>query len=321
MAQIDRLYKYKSMFARKLKRKKQQFLTEMYVSEATFKRDLVKMRDSYNYQIKYDRFSETYELLNPNDTYELPGLMFSQKELIALVTIQKMIEELEPSLLGPKLEPLQVKLSELLKAEGLDEKELSKRIRAVHAGKRRLELNSFQIIANATLERKRLNIKHFNRGRNEHTVREISPQQLVHYRDNWYVDAWCHKREKLLNFSIDAISECNILSTVALEISQKEIKQAMQSGYGIFGGEAQNWAKLKFTPERARWVKDEMWHPDQKATSHKDGSYTLEIPYSDDRELLGDILLFGPDVEVLGPKQLRDKVALAVRKTLKIYEN
>jgi predicted DNA-binding transcriptional regulator YafY len=46
----------------------------------------------------------------------------------------------------------------------------------------------------------------------------------------------------------------------------------------------------------------------------------LEIPYSDDRELLGDILLFGPDVEVVGPKQLRDKLALAVKKTLKIYE-
>ena len=85
-------------------------------------------------------------------------------------------------------------------------------------------------------------------------------------------------------------------------------------------GEAKNWAKLKFTPERARWVQAEQWHPEQKTTLHKDGSYTLEIPYSDDRELLGDILLFGPDVEVLGPKQLRDKLVLAIKKTLKIYE-
>jgi len=53
---------------------------------------------------------------------------------------------------------------------------------------------------------------------------------------------------------------------------------------------------------------------------HKDGSYTLEIPYSDDRELLGDILLFGPDVEVVGPKQLRDKLVEAVNKTAKIYK-
>ena len=61
-------------------------------------------------------------------------------------------------------------------------------------------------------------------------------------------------------------------------------------------------------------------HPEQKSTLHKDGSYTLEIPYSDDRELLGDILLFGPDVEVVGPKQLTDKVALAAKNTLEIYD-
>ena len=94
----------------------------------------------------------------------------------------------------------------------------------------------------------------------------------------------------------------------------------MASGYGIFGGEAKNWAKLKFTPERARWVQAEEWHPEQKTTLHKNGSYTLEIPYSDDRELLGDILLFGPDVEVVGPKQLRDKLVEAVNKTAKIYK-
>jgi predicted DNA-binding transcriptional regulator YafY len=53
---------------------------------------------------------------------------------------------------------------------------------------------------------------------------------------------------------------------------------------------------------------------------HKDGSYTLEIPYSDDRELLGDILLFGPDVEVVGPKNLRDKVVVAIDNMAKLYK-
>ena len=64
----------------------------------------------------------------------------------------------------------------------------------------------------------------------------------------------------------------------------------------------------------------EEWHPEQKNTLHKDGSYTLEIPYSDDRELLGDILLFGPDVEVIEPKQLRDKLVETVNRTAKIYK-
>jgi predicted DNA-binding transcriptional regulator YafY len=38
------------------------------------------------------------------------------------------------------------------------------------------------------------------------TEREVSPQRLVHYRDNWYLDAWCHLREDVRSFSIDAIA-------------------------------------------------------------------------------------------------------------------
>jgi len=320
MAQFDRIYQYKSMFRRKRLLSKQEILDELEISEATFKRDLDKMRDVYNYHIEYDRFENAYKLVNLDNTYELPGLMFTHKELLALLTIQNMITELEPGLLGPRLLPLQERLSEILEAEGIDSEALSKRVRAVHAGKRRLELKCFQLVAQGTIERKRLKIKHFNRSRNEHTDRDISPQQLVHYRDNWYVDAWCHKREKLLSFSVDAITECQMLDVATKDVSQKEIKAIMQSGYGIFGGEAKNWVKLKFSPIRARWVQDEQWHPEQKISKHKDGSLTLEVPYSDERELLADVLAFGADVKVLGPKSFREKLISSLKETQLVYE-
>ena len=44
-----------------------------------------------------------------------------------------------------------------------------------------------------------------------------------------------------------------------------------------------------------------------------DGSYVLELPYSDERELVGDILRHGADCEVLHPPELRHKVAEALR--------
>ena len=60
MAQFDRVYQYKSIFNRKRAVYKQELLAELEISEATFKRDLDKMRDFYNYDIVYDRFENVY---------------------------------------------------------------------------------------------------------------------------------------------------------------------------------------------------------------------------------------------------------------------
>ena len=95
----------------------------------------------------------------------------------------------------------------------------------------------------------------------------------------------------------------------------------MQSGYGIFGGNVKGWAKLKFTPERARWVKHEEWHPDQKGNEESNGSYVLEIPYSDEREILGDILRHGSDVEVISPSDLRTNAQMSIEKMKAKYES
>ena len=78
--------------------------------------------------------------------------------------------------------------------------------------------------------------------------------------------------------------------------------------YGIFGGAPKAWAVLKFTPERARWVRGEQWHPLQESRDAADGSYVLSVPYSDEREILGDILKFGADVVVMAPVDLKRKV-------------
>lgn len=131
---------------------------------------------------------------------------------------------------------------------------------------------------------------------------------MVHYRDNWYLDGWCHLRDDLRSFSIDAIPRLELLTTAAKEVSDQTIEETVGVGYGIFNGAAKGWATLKFTPERARWVTKEVWHPQQEARTEPDGSLVLTFPYSDDRELVGDILRFGADVEVVGPAGLRSKV-------------
>jgi len=314
MSEIDRLYSYRTLLTGRRAVPRDEILNKLEISPATFKRDLAKLRDRLNIPVVFDRDLSGYRLDTTDARQELPGLWFSQDEVLALLTIQNMLEQLEPGLLGPKLKPLQKRLDEMFTGQGMNAETLSQRVRLVHAGKRNLKLKCFEQIAHSTLHRKQINIHHFNRQTGKTVERTISPQQLVHYRDNWYVDAWCHLRKEVRSFAVDAITDCEQLTQDAKELDSEQLRKSMQSGYGIFGGAVKGWAKLKFTPERARWVKHEEWHQDQKGHEEPDGSYVLEIPYSDEREILGDILRYGPDVEVLSPSALRTSVLTAIGK-------
>jgi predicted DNA-binding transcriptional regulator YafY len=207
----------------------------------------------------------------------------------------------------------------MLASQGLDAATLTQRVRALHAGKRQLPLSCFETLAKATLERKRVKIAHLNRQTGETVHRDISPQQLVHYRDNWYVDSWCHLRGGLRSFSVDAIAQATLLDQATKDIDLITMRRELDGGYGIFGGQPKAWARLRFTPARAPWVQQEIWHPEQKSEHLPDGSYELAIPYSDERELIGDILRFGAEVQVISPPQLQAQVQAEIAKMARLY--
>ena len=96
-------------------------------------------------------------------------------------------------------------------------------------------------------------------------------------------------------------------------VEEKDLKEYFDTNYGIFRGKATKIAKLRFTPERARWVANEVWHPQQKGRFDADGGYLLEVPYHDGRELVMDVLRHGADVEVMGPAELQRAVLAQAR--------
>jgi predicted DNA-binding transcriptional regulator YafY len=156
-------------------------------------------------------------------------------------------------------------------------------------------------------------IEYHGRGSNQHSEREVSPQRLIHYRDNWYLDAWCHLRRALRSFSADAIGRVQVLDKPAIDVADTELDEVLGAGYGIFAGREVQWATLRFSAERARWVAAETWHPRQRGRFEADGRYRLELPYADPRELVMDILRHVPEVQVLGPRELGEAVRERLR--------
>ncbi|MDO9599909.1 MAG: YafY family protein [Azoarcus sp.] len=288
------------------------------VSPATLKRDLAFLRNNMNTPIVWDRELDGYRI-DPNQTtgaqFELPGMWFNDKEIHALLTMQHLLANLDPGgLLAPHIAPLVERLNKLLGAADNPAEEIRRRVLIVGIGKRSMKLTHFENIGAALLRRKRLRIHYYARGKDEENEREISPQRLVHYRENWYLDAWCHLRGALRNFAVDSIRSVVLLDRAADDITSQTLDSVLGPGYGIFAGDQLQWARLRFSAERARWVANEHWHPEQRGAFEADGSYVLEVPYADHRELVMDVLKHGRHCEVLGPEGLRLVVSDEVRK-------
>jgi len=318
MSQTERLYRLKNWLDSGRCLGKDYLLRELGVSPASLKRDLAHLRDRMNAPVIFDRERQGWRLDfgqgSAGAKYELPGLWFNADEIHALLTMQQLLAQLDTGgLLGPHIEPLATRLRAMLDCGTLAAADVAQRVKVHLVAARGVHLPHFQALGSGLLRRRRLLIDYSSRGRGETGEREVSPQRLVHYRGNWYLDAWCHLREALRSFSVDAVQRVRVLDTQAIDVPDTDLNAVLGTGYGIFAGTDVQWATLRFSAERARWVAAEQWHPKQRGSFAKDGRYLLEVPYSDPRELVMDILRHVPEVEVVGPEELKDIFAKKLR--------
>ena len=322
MDRLQRIYKlHQVIAAHRLPVPHHVLQEKLECSRATVTRVIEEMRLHFNAPLKYDRERNGYFYNTKDDEiFELPGVWFNATELYALLTTQQLLEQTQPGLLDNHLKPLKTRIEKILTTAQLDKGEIAKRVRILRMAGRNPSSEHFQTVAGALLQRKRLAIRYHSRSDNAETRREISPQRLTHYRDNWYLDAWCHQHNGLRSFAVDRLREAKLLEQAAQDIAEEKLDAHFASGYGIFAGQPKQTAILRFTPERARWVAEEQWHPQQQGLTLDDGRYELRIPYADPRELVMDILKHGAEVEVVAPKELRELTHKLLASALAQYQ-
>jgi proteasome accessory factor C len=321
MDKFDRIYQLHSLLdSRKTPLPIGEITLRLECSEATVFRIIRAMKDYLSAPIEYvdDPPGYRYQLSSESRAYQLPGLWFSARELQALALLQRLIHGLGPGLLEAHLLPVAKRLDELMAHRRLSLNEAGSRIRILSLAARPTG-DSFEIVASAILQRRKLRFQYRSRSKDEQTARVVSPQRLAHYRDNWYLDAWDELRQALRSFSVDRICAPLQLNEAADDRSVAELDEHFASSYGIFAGKANKMATLRFSRERARWVADERWHPHQTGQFLTDGRYELRIPYRDSRELVMDVLRHGAEVEVMSPEALRAEVRGALTNALGKY--
>ena len=319
MDKFDRIFNLHTILsARRTPIPAEELMARLECSKATMHRIIEAMRTSLNAPIETSYEGYRYAAAGKLDSYELPGLWFSPTELQALAVVQRLLKDLGSGLLEEHIAPLARRLEHLARHHRLNLGEAAKRLR-FPAIASRVVGHAFQVAASATLQRRKLWMEYHARGTDELTERTVSPQRLTHYRESWYLDAWDEGRDALRSFSIDRITRPTVLGDQAFDVPEAQLDTHYASAYGIFGGEADKLAVLRFSSERARWVADEKWHPEQRGEFLTDGRYELRIPYRDARELVMDILRHGAQVEVVGPAELRLRIVAELDAANNIY--
>jgi predicted DNA-binding transcriptional regulator YafY len=300
----------------------QRLREELGCSRATLYRDIAFLRDALGAPLDSDPEGAGFVYdQTEGERFELPGLWLTSEELSALMALEALVVRSDPGVLADALAPFRTRVEKLLNEQAGTKQQPLERIRVVPWGSRKLNQQVFRVVAGAVLARQQLKFRYRARTTGADNVRHVSPQRLTHYRDNWYLDGWDHDREALRSFAVDRIGQPEVLDKPAVDREEKELNDTLASSYGIFAGTPKAWATIRFSARAARWVADEHWHSLQEGRWLEDGRYELKVPYSQSRELVMDILRYGPDAQVVSPQSLREEIRIMHKLALDEYDH
>ena len=309
----NRIIKLQQIFAtsRGCLVQKSYLLEQLECSASTLKRDIKKLKEQFDVPLKYDRVSHGWRV---EKNYQLTGIWFSKSELYSLLVLEQLSENLNQGLIADELLQVKNKISKLLSIS-IKNENITDKLRLISIFHRHLDERIFQKIAKATFESSKIEIDYIDKNQ-ETSHRIISPQRIVHYKDRWYLDGFCHLCSGLRTFAIDGIKNATILTGTAKILSVKELDAVMENSYDMFSGYAKKIAKIHFMPPVSFWIAKESWHPKQQIKWLKNDVLELQIPYNRNEELVADILRYAGNVKIISPKSLRQTLIQQAEKLL-----
>jgi predicted DNA-binding transcriptional regulator YafY len=195
---------------------------------------------------------------------QIPGFWLMPAELAALLGLSHWLDVLGSGVLADRLAPVQGRLEEMLHESGLNVKDWKERIRLLPIHHRSTNQDILLSSARAVLSRSRIALRYLGVKDEKPRIRDVSPQTLVRYRDNWYLDAFDHDSNNLKEFALSRVSALDPISKPIREIPRPDLDAHFADAYGVFAGRARRKAVLIFEGLAAKLVGEERWHPKQK---------------------------------------------------------
>ncbi|MCQ6563058.1 helix-turn-helix transcriptional regulator [Paenibacillus mendelii] len=179
--------------------------------------------------------------------------------------------------------------------------------------------NFLQPIIQAILDQHSIDTVYHTQSRDETTQRRVDPYYLVPRDQRFYLIGYCHSAQAIRTFRISRFQHVAITSD-AFDKGDFNIKQYLKNTWSIDRGDKNVTFKVRFSPEAARYIKEEELFVHPRMKDQKDGSLLFEVTVNNEKEFVQWILRYGPNAEILEPKSVREGLKQQLSQWMELYQ-
>ncbi len=148
-------------------------------------------------------------------------------------------------------------------------------------------------------------------GRESHY--RLHPYHLLAYRGNWYLLAHYEEKDRMATFALSRFRDVEATGEHFHRREDFDSRAYARKAFGITRGEKTLRVRLLFEPKLAVYIMERDWDPSQTFTRRPDGRVEMRMETTGRQELIRWVLSWMPDVRVLAPKSLRDRIEEKIR--------
>lgn len=282
------------------------FMEEFEVSRRTVARDLDFLRDEERAPLTYDDARHGFRLTD--ETFALPPVKISRREAFSFALARKLLAHYESTPLHLDMRSVLDKIAESLEGDiTIEPGWLSDHVGVLPEDRVRIDPEVWAQLAGSVERREaiRATYQTFDGRVSEY---ELHPYHLLAYHGNWYILARNTAKEQVETFAFSRFRRTEATGRTFTRPADFHPETFARQAFGITGGEPPIKVRLLFEPKLAVYITERQWHPTQELRTRPDGRVEMRLETTGRKELVRWVLSWMPDVKVLAPKSLKDRI-------------
>lgn len=159
--------------------------------------------------------------------------------------------------------------------------------------------------------RQRCKIEYLKPGAVTSKERVICPYVLIYAEGSWYILGYCLKREAIRSFRLDRIISVQLVEG-SFEVPPEFDPHDYLADGRLYRAEDEIEVTIRYSSAIARWIRER-----ERVTPEADGSVVLRHRVADPQWVIGHVLQYGREAEVLGPPEIRRLVSVTLQRMLR----